>query len=143
MAYSDLTELKKHIPDQALIELTDDNDIGAIDETKTADAIEEADSEIDIYLGQKYSLPLTTVPALIRRISAMLAIYFLYQRRVEEMPKSRFHDYETILKTLKMIADGKLELPISQEPDDFATGSITSSHFATTTALSGEELTCF
>ena len=78
MSYSSKEDLIKYIPEQFLIELT--NDAGgavALDDIIER-AIEDADAEIDLYCGKKYTVPFTdalvTSNPVIRKLSVDIAI---------------------------------------------------------------------
>ena len=81
MAYSTAEDIRKLIPESDLIQLTDDDGVGVVDEDVLTEAIDAADREIDAYLGARYTVPLDPVPELIRNLSAQMAIWHLYGRR--------------------------------------------------------------
>jgi phage gp36-like protein len=69
-----------------LAELTDDAPVAGastLNATNLAAAIAEADAWIDsyLYVGEQYTLPLETVPELIKRTSAMETVFRLRMRR--------------------------------------------------------------
>jgi len=107
MAYCTLDDIK---PDQLteteLIQLTDDDDAGMVDESVVTKAIADADAEIDGYCGQRYTVPFTTVPAMIRKLSVDIAVYNLFSRR-QGAPEGRKTRYDTAIKFLERVADGK------------------------------------
>ncbi len=129
MAYSTLADLKRVLPSERLETLTDDPELGQIDEDVITEAIAQADSEIDTYLGGRYDVPLTTVPNIIRRCSGDIAIYILYKRLVEEIPDARRGAYKDALRVLERINAGKLSLPEVTAPGDIAFGVLVTSHF--------------
>ena len=81
MAYSALSDLQKKIPAGEIIELTDDDNTGLVDQVKVDAAIEEADEQIDSYVGKVKTVPLSPVPGLIKNISVTLAVWYLHVRR--------------------------------------------------------------
>lgn len=81
MSYATLDDLKNKLNERELVQLTDDNDAGVIDTDKTDDALEAADVEIDSYLGERYTLPLSSVPKIINHVAADLAVINLFNRR--------------------------------------------------------------
>jgi phage gp36-like protein len=107
MAYCTLDDIK---PDQLteteLIQLTDDDDAGVVDESVVTKAIADADAEIDGYCGQRYTVPFTTVPAMIRKLSVDIAVYNLFSRR-QGAPEGRKTRYDAAIKFLERVADGK------------------------------------
>ena len=89
-----------------LIQLTDDDDAGVVDESVVTKAIADADAEIDGYCGQRYTVPFTTVPAMIRKLSVDIAVYNLFSRR-QGAPEGRKTRYDAAIKFLERVADGK------------------------------------
>lgn len=101
----------------------------SIDDTRTKQALDDAQSEIDSHLGQRYQLPLQTlvasaldplvpfVPALLatplvlKRLSCDIAIYRLQTLRPADDVKDARHRYEDTLKTLRMMAKGEIQIP--------------------------------
>ncbi len=83
MAYCTLANITDQESVQTLVQLTDDENTGVMDETKVDAAILSADAEIDGYLQSRYpTLPLPPpVPQVVINISRNIAIYELYSRR--------------------------------------------------------------
>lgn len=81
MAYCIQDDLSEYISDEALVQLTDDDDSGVIDAGNVSQCITGADAEIDGYLVGVYELPFSSTPALIKEISIKLTTLRLYQRR--------------------------------------------------------------
>lgn len=134
MSYSVEADIIKALPEETVIELTDDEETGEIHSPFVDDAISKSDGEIDAYLVNRYSTPLAVpIPDIIRGISVDIAIYYLYKRRVEELPETRVMSYKDSIRTLRDIRDGKMPLPITEEEEstasDIAFGAVRSSHF--------------
>lgn len=108
--YSTLTDLKKLIPETVIIQLTDDEDTGSVNQARVDEAIAQADAEIDSYCGGRYTVPFTTVPDIARKISVDIAIYNLYSRKVEEIPETRSERYKNAIRQLGDIASGKITI---------------------------------
>ena len=106
MAYSTKTDILEQLEEDVLIQLTDDEDAGIVDEGKITRAIADADAEIDSYCGTKYDVPFSTVPVMIRKMSVDIAIYNLYARRrgAPEDRKERYDDAISFLKDPRGIA---------------------------------------
>ncbi|MDO9069325.1 MAG: DUF1320 domain-containing protein [Deltaproteobacteria bacterium] len=107
--YATLDDLKKQLPEDLLINLTDDGGSGIIDTTVTDAALETADVEIDGYLGARYDLQLSPVPAIIAKQAVDIAIYNLYARR-QGPPEHWQKRYDNTIRFLERIADGKISL---------------------------------
>ena len=111
--YSTLDDLLKIVSEQTLIELTDERLSEEIDDSIVQSAIEDADTIIDGYLGGRYTLPLGSVPKLIKKISVDIVIYTLYSRRlITDMPESITIRYKNATKLLEKIQTGKIMLGI-------------------------------
>jgi len=105
--YSTQDDILERIPEETVIQLTDDEDTGAIVATRVTAAIGRADGEIDFWCGRRYSVPFTTVPDIIAELSTDMAIYFLYGRTLDEMPKTRVDAYKNAVRMLEKISEGK------------------------------------
>jgi phage gp36-like protein len=116
MAYSALDDLKKLLPEERIIELTDDAESGAVDQGVLNEAIAQADAEIDGYLGERYSVPLATVPSVIRKLSVDMAVYHLYSRRAEDIPETRKDRYRHAVRFLEGVARGTVSLGVAPVP---------------------------
>jgi phage gp36-like protein len=114
--YCTLEDIKKAIPEKNIIELTDDDNFGSIDEAKVQDAIDYAEQLIDGYLRGRYPVPLEPVPELIRRLAVDLAVFHLYSRRFElDMPQSMIDRRKEIIRLLEQIQAGKVLLGIETQ----------------------------
>ena len=109
MPYSTKDDILEQIAAAELVRLTDDADLGAVDEAVVARAIADADAEIDAYLGERYTLPLSPVPALARKLSVDIALYNLYSRRLAA-PEPRQRRYEDAKALLREAARGLVAL---------------------------------
>lgn len=83
-----------------LIQLTDraNPPANAIDATVLGQALADANTEIDSYLGSVCSLPLVTVPPRLVKIAADIARYELYGARCTEQVRARYTDAVAFLK---------------------------------------------
>ena len=114
MAYCAKADISLIMNEETLIALTDqDSPAVAVDDTVVAWAIASADNLINSYLGGSYTVPLVTVPALVKDISVDISIYNLYARRPENgmVPDLYVTRYKDRLKDLDKIADGTLSFP--------------------------------
>lgn len=114
MAYCTLDDLKEQIPETSLIDLSDDDGDGAIDESVTTRAISDADAEIDGYCQNRYTLPFDPVPVLIRKISVDVALYNLYTRPGRVVPEERKDRYTRAIAMLNDIAKDIIDLGVSE-----------------------------
>ncbi|MBI4799676.1 MAG: DUF1320 domain-containing protein [Desulfarculus sp.] len=109
MAYSTLDDLRERLPEEQLVNLTDDAGAGAVDGAVVLRAIADADAEIEGYLGGRHALPLSPVPALVRKLSVEMAIYHLHSRR-GGAPEEWRKRYEDARRLLENIARGLVSL---------------------------------
>jgi phage gp36-like protein len=126
MIYCTIDDLKGIVPEQDLIELTDDTVPPASIITDNVDkAIADAGEMIDGYLRAHYSLPLTPAPGLINTLACDIAVYRLYARRVKLTPPEGVSErYKNALKLLGQIQKGEIslgagEVPTSETGNDF------------------------
>lgn len=109
--YCTIEDIKQAIPEDNIIQLTDDTGTGVIDQAKVEDAIQYADQLIDSYLRGRYTVPLNPVPALIRRLSVEMAGFNLYSRRFElAMPEAMLQRRKEIIRLLEQIQKGMITL---------------------------------
>ncbi|MDA3832600.1 MAG: DUF1320 domain-containing protein [Spirochaetales bacterium] len=113
MSYCDLDDLKEQIPEDELIGLSDDAAAGIVDESVISRAIADADAVVDAYCQGLYTVPLTPVPAMIRRVSVDIAIYNLYSRRGDSAPDIRQDRYKEAVRFLEKVAAGKIGLGVT------------------------------
>ena len=117
MPYCTQSDIEKQIPEDVLIELTDDDGIGSVVADVIDSAIADADEEIDAWVAMQYSLPFAVTPRLILRMSVDLTICNLYARRPHlNIPESREKRCDDDRKLLKQIAAGKPRLDVQETP---------------------------
>jgi len=112
--YSDLAALQQRLPEQTIIDLTDDADTGVVDSDVVDRAITDADTEIDSRLStnSRYTVPVDPVPALLVRLSLDLAIEILYGRRPDlDTPEAVIRAAKNARSLLSDIAAKKADLP--------------------------------
>ena len=103
-------DLLKTFPEARIIEMTDDAGAGTADDAVITRAIGKASGEIDAYCGQRYALPLTPVPDVVRDYCADMAIYHLFARRAGA-PDEWKNKYDRAVAFFKDVAAGKATLP--------------------------------
>jgi len=111
--YCTLDDIKQQVSETTLIEITDDNLAGEINASVIDEAILYSETLVDGYLRGRYSLPLSTVPTLIRILVADLAVFRLYSRRFHtDMPDSINDKYKNSIKLLEQIQKDIVSLGI-------------------------------
>jgi len=120
MAYCTQADILEQLDEDVLIQLTDDDDIGAVDADMVTRAIADADALIDSYCGARYDVPLSPVPNIIRKCSVDLAICNLYARR-KGVSEDREKRCKAAVGYLKDVSTGKATLgtdtPAADEDD--------------------------
>ena len=114
MAYCTQDDIQNSgIPEDDLIQLTDDNDQGVVDAAVVAKAISRADEMIDGYLRSRYDMPLNPVPGMINLLAIDLAIYFIYGHRPHiDTPDRIVTAFNNAKSDLKNIQNGTMQLGV-------------------------------
>ena len=116
MAYCTITDISKVAEVSFLLRLADDSGTasdltGAEVQAAIVEAMAQADAEIDTYLATRYTLPLTTIPAIITRLSARMTVYYLTLRR--QAPDEKWKDvYDRAVTMLEQMAAGKISIGV-------------------------------
>lgn len=124
MAYSTTDEVREMIKDNALNTLIGDEYIEDTAEREAkiapiiAEAISDADGEIDGYISKRYSVPLSPVPKVINKFSKDIAVYNLFSRigiNEQSEEKNYLNRYNAAVKFLTLVANGTVNIGT---PDD-------------------------
>ncbi len=119
MNYCTLEDIRGHISEARLVEITDDthpNATGSVQATVVEKAIKESSDIIDAYIGKRFKLPLPGIPSVLRTICVDLSIYNLYERVTEmDISEGMKLRYNNAIKMLERIAEGKMSIGIAPE----------------------------
>jgi len=98
-----------------LIQLTDREGTGDYDPNIAARALADADEEINGYLRGRETLPLASVPAVLKRVACDIARYRLFGISAPEEVRKRYEDARAWLRD---VASGRVVLfePTSDKP---------------------------
>lgn len=126
--YCTLEDIKKHLPEERIVELSDDLNPGrggSVNEEIVDEIINESSVLIDSIISGRYSLPFSDAPPLLNKICIDLSIYNLSERR-QWLDDSMNRRYDNAMKLLKMIAEGDILLgaPMPAESPGFFAGSM-------------------
>lgn len=110
MTYATQQDLIDRYGDTELIQLTDENRVGAIDATTVARALADADAEMNGYLAVRYTLPLASTPLVLTRFACAIARYLLHDQAATEQVEK---DYKNALAFLKSVSEGKVDLGLN------------------------------
>lgn len=114
MTYASVQDLVERFGEQEILQLTDRDHTGAIDEAVAERALRDATAEIDGYLAARYALPLASVPVVLVRLCADLGRYYLYDDHAPEQVSAR---HKAAVETLKRISTGHIALGASESGD--------------------------
>jgi phage gp36-like protein len=116
MPYCTQADILGVIPEQELIQLTDDLIPPVMINAAVVDqAIAQAESLINGYIGGRYQLPLVTVPELVKTFALDITVYKIYLRRKKKTPLEGVKAaYEDAMKQLRDVQSGKLFLGVDQ-----------------------------
>ena len=131
--YCTIDDLISRIGEKILINLTNDTTPATtVNSVIAEENIVIADDLINSSIRNKYKLPLSSTPNLIKQLSADITIYRLYCRRPQNVPENYKKNYEVALQILKDLQSGAkvLDLPSSSE-DGESTTSISSALYLT------------
>lgn len=115
MAYCVYDDIKAMIDVAELIQATDDDGAGVVDMGHINAAITDADAEIDGYLSGRYELPMSPVPAVLKKFSVDMAIFNILSRRLGS-PESRENRYKNAVRFFEKVAKGEVKLGLD-DPD--------------------------
>lgn len=111
--YASVTDLIERFGETEIVELTDLEHTGAVDEAMAEQALTDATSEIDGYLAARYRLPVTDTPRLLSLLCTDIARYRLQKGVTTDQARQR---YEDAVAKLKAIARGEINLPLDTPP---------------------------
>ncbi len=111
MSYCTQQDLIDRYGEVEMIQLTDRNNIGAIDTEVLNRAIEDADGDIDSRIGSRFTAPITPIPKPLKRVGCEIARYYLYDDSVTETIENR---YKAAIKFLDGVAAGKINIGVTE-----------------------------
>jgi phage gp36-like protein len=116
MAYATLSDLVSRFGEEQLVQLTDRNGSGVIDQSIVDQAINDASALIDGYLSGRYPVPLSPVPAILVGYACDLARYNLFpDANLDDVNTVRIRQRDAI-RFLEQVGQGKLSLGLRPEP---------------------------
>ena len=142
MSYNTLDKVKKlRINEATLIALTDDANLGIIDEETAAGVISGSDALIDSYLRGRIQLPMAPVPDLIPELALDIYAYGFYSLKPTfELPKTINDRYTAAVATLKLIQKGDVKLGAAELDTAMAEASSETLLVSTGTAMFSEDV---
>ena len=107
MSYATLDDFLTRFGEREAIDLTDRDGLGVVDEAVLGQALTDASSLVDGYVGGRYQVPLSNVPAMIINVVCDLARFALCRTEASEAVKVR---YEKAIGLLRDISASRLDL---------------------------------
>lgn len=115
MSYASEQGFRDRFGETELLQLADLDGDGTADAAIIESRIRDTDGEIDSYLGQRYSLPLSHLPDILEARAADILRYRLHDHQPPQVVRDRYDD---AVSWLRRVARGEasLGLPVSDEP---------------------------
>lgn len=104
MSYATTEDMEKRYGQKELVQLTDRENVGRLDESVLSEALADASAECDSYMAGRVVLPLTFVPPVLLRAVCDIARFRLYGVRAPEEIRNRYKD---AVSWLRDVASGK------------------------------------
>lgn len=117
MSYCTQADLIDRFGEAEITQLSDRAGLGSLDASIIAQAIADADAEINGYLSGRYALPLASAPLVMTRIACDIARYWLFGQDATPLVKDR---YDQAISYLVKVASGTISLgpdAAGNEPD--------------------------
>ena len=111
MPYASVADLTERFGDDEIESLAQGAPAGTIDTDKVTLAIEDAESEINSYLAQRYAVPVANFPKSITAACCDIARYRLFAGQAHEDVTTRYKDR---IEWLKSIAKGLVTLGVAE-----------------------------
>ena len=112
MSYATQQDIIDRYGEDDLIVAADHDQDGEADANVVAQGLEDATDLINTYVGKKETLPLSPVPAVLKRLCVDIALYLMSQPpAITDEKRKRFED---AVKLLTAISEGKVSLGISK-----------------------------
>lgn len=122
MAYATVEDMVARFSELEVIQLTDHNQDGLIDEDVAAVALADATAEIDAYLG-RFKRPFTDVPPILKRLCCDIARYRLTAANGVLITDEIRNRYKIdVLDLLRAMAKGEVQLGVDDSGEEVAAG---------------------
>jgi hypothetical protein len=122
MAYATVKDMVARFSELEVIQLTDRNQDGLIDEDVAAVALADATAEIDAYLG-RFKRPFTDVPPILKRLCCDIARYRLTAANGVLITDEIRNRYKIdVLDLLRAMAKGEVQLGVDDSGEEVAAG---------------------
>jgi len=132
MAYATAQDAIDLYGEDYILTSVDRDEDGDVDTTAFSDALDQATSELDTYIGVRYDLPLSTVPDVLVRFCVDIAVYVSCPSEAELTDEKKAR-YKRAVEWAKSLAKGEVSLGTEELPAgvDEEGGSIQTSYDST------------
>ncbi|MGC6344919.1 gp436 family protein [Pasteurella multocida] len=113
--YATINDFISRVGEFQVMELTDRENIGEVNQAVLTIALSDSSSQIDGYLVGRYKLPLKTIPQNLTRICCDLTRYRLASMSDVSITEEIIERYKLSLRELEGIASGKVSLGIAED----------------------------
>ncbi|HDR1831399.1 TPA: DUF1320 domain-containing protein [Pasteurella multocida] len=113
--YATINDFISRVGEFQVMELTDRENIGEVNQAVLTIALLDSSSQIDGYLVGRYKLPLKTIPQNLTRICCDLTRYRLASMSDVSITEEIIERYKLSLRELEGIASGKVSLGIAED----------------------------
>lgn len=119
MPYITSADLELVLGRERLLQMTDPDNTGTVQEEIVAEAIKGAESKLNGYLVKRYKVPITAVPLpeLVRQLAIDGTIYKLRTRGKSMATAEEIEEERERVQTMKDIASGTIALDIDPGPE--------------------------
>jgi len=121
MAYASYSTLVDQYGEAEVTRSSDRDQDGAADVGVVAQALDDADGEIDSYIGVVYKLPLNPVPGVVVTYAGVIALYRM-SLQTGVLTEEKRQRYEDAIRWLRDVAKGNAVLDGSEQPSTKAGG---------------------
>ncbi len=119
--YATLADLRSRYDEADLVQLTDQANLGVVDETRVASALKAAGVIIDGYVAVKYRTGAAPVPPLLTDLAMTLAWHRLHRNDVPETVETARKD---AISSLEKISKGTIKLDAGEETLEARPGAV-------------------
>ncbi|MFP4733663.1 gp436 family protein [Pasteurella multocida] len=113
--YATINDFILRVGEFQVMELTDRENTGEVNQAVLTIALSDSSSQIDGYLVGRYKLPLKTIPQNLTRICCDLTRYRLASMSDVSITEEIIERYKLSLRELEGIASGKVSLGIAED----------------------------
>ncbi|HDR1420528.1 gp436 family protein [Pasteurella multocida] len=113
--YATINDFISRVGEFQVMELTDRENTGEVNQAVLTIALSDSSSQIDGYLVGRYKLPLKTIPQNLTRICCDLTRYRLASMSDVSITEEIIERYKLSLRELESIASGKVSLGIAED----------------------------